>query len=473
MKKLITVPISLLASMALLVGCGGNQKPSSEALPEEPESSETSEVTPEPPEEEVVEIKFPESLAEAEVVDFGDLKYNYGLAYEIYESGKGANYDFIKENTTKVKLISANWEYDFEGQNGVLESSLSSVELFEDDIFEWNKTRDIYREFEGIGTLHSYFTSLKMMGVRIGEVDYYNADYQESENVHTNQWGFNPQDYAGQEINNILYGVGADYLSDAYMNVGDYHYFVDAYSNGYGQSTDDVYGITFNYYIKEITEIVYKFDADYKLLGYYEYYEILTDHDLFSGRPFNEPKVFRRNLNNISFEYKENNVYPNKDALVASVPDVQNTSASFGYRSAKVRLGESGQLTAAPIYPDSYTMISETQYYDNDHMSLYFEFDPSDNTAIDFTQANFFYLVLQGEEMNSTHIEAVNFLASAYLHEIAEALGASIKTFDGNEYLIMEKDAMAGMLIVFPTHELPVFDNISFVPVEVSPVLLP
>ena len=96
MKKLLTIPVTLLASMSLLVSCGGGQKKSEESVPVGPESSESSEVTPEPIPEKEDDIIFPETLDEAVMVDFGELSFNYALAYDIYISEKGANYNFLK-----------------------------------------------------------------------------------------------------------------------------------------------------------------------------------------------------------------------------------------------------------------------------------------------------------------------------------------------------------------------------------------
>ena len=452
MKKLLTVPVTLLASMALLVSCSGGQKKSEESIPVGPESSESSEVTPEPSPEKEDEIIFPESIAEAEIVDFGALSYNYQLAFDIYSSEKGTNQDFLKENASKGRYIYSSWGYNFEGEYGTLAENEYSVEFFEDNIFELHRNFDEYVEVD-IGTACRESERMFMKGVTVGETDYVNTLYLVSGEDPRMEWGFNYQDYAGQAMNEILYNLNYGYMDYGYKKIGDYHYFINAYISCDTDPFNDYAGNTIYAFFQEKNEIVFKFDEDYKLVGYYSYYECTIDHDLYSGRPLKNPVVFYKSLGNISFEYKENNVYPNKDALVASVPDVSCNSASFGYRTAKVRLGESGQLIGAPEFPESYTSVNALENVDNEHLALYFVFDASDNYAISFSDMSIYYLVLQGEEMHNLKSLVRHLNNDVYLRQIADALGASIKTFNEVDYLIMAKDTIGAFRIVFPKFE--------------------
>ena len=115
MKKLLALPIALLACASLLVGCskGENQKKSEQSSPVEPTSSEPSEVPPEPGDDEEEEIKFPETIDDAKLIDLGTLVYDQEKVNDFLDNGIYSE-DDISLSASMVKNYYSYMEYDFQ-----------------------------------------------------------------------------------------------------------------------------------------------------------------------------------------------------------------------------------------------------------------------------------------------------------------------------------------------------------------------
>ena len=288
--------------------------------------------------------------------------------------------------------------------------------------------------------------------------------------------------YLGDPINNyamtifgqILYYIDeyGNFSNCAYRKIGNYHYFLDA-AREYDTYSFTDYSGTSRYTLKRSSyERVFKFDDDYRLLGFYIYGEETVDHNLYSGQLLPEPKATHKYCDLYEIEYKENNVYPEKEALINSIPEIQMNSAFFEYRIGSVLLGENGQLTAEPDFPSEYTKENHIYLYDDDHFSMSF-YAYSDNAyAIDFDALVTAYTVLQGQDIGTERTFTFD-MYSAFGQKIAEVLGAEIKTFGGNSYFVVEGGKAVAFELVLPRYEEPNASNVEFIAVDPGNILLP
>ena len=281
--------------------------------------------------------------------------------------------------------------------------------------------------------------------------------------------------YIGDPINNyamtifgqILYYIDeyGNFSNCVYRKIGNYHYFFDA-AREYNTYYFTDYSGTSRYTLKRSNyERVFKFDDDYRLLGFYIYGEEKVDHDLYSGQLLPEPKATYKYCDLYEIEYKENNVYPEKEALINSIPEVQIASASCDYRVGSVLLGESGQLTAEPDFPEEYTTENRIYSYDDEHFCMYFSTSSDSAYAIDFNTFIITYTVFQGQSVGTEKTFTFD-MYDVYHAKIAEALGAEIKSFGGNNYFVMEGGTTAALCIIIPMYEEPDASNVQIIAVD-------
>lgn len=476
MKKLLTLPIALLACASLLVGCskGEGQKKSEQSSPVEPTSSEPSEVPPEPGDDEEEEIKFPETIDDAALIDFGSLSYDDKMLSEVFDAGAN-NRDFINENASLARNYYSYLEYDFEYEEYRKNYYDLFVEFFEDGIYHAYDYTDNYFLFEGIGTFLSNYDHTTMTGVTKDDVPYSYAEIEQP-NSKINMWNFdNPSsnfatNVFGQIVEYIDYYGGFYY--PAYKKIGNYHYFIEVETDTNTESFTDYAGNQRYTLKRDTSEKVFKFDEDFRLLGFYIYDEETADHNLYSGQLLSKPKIIYKSCDVYLLEYEENNVYPEKQALIDSIPEIQMDTAFFEYRIGSVLLGENGQLTAEPDFPSEYTKEEHIYLYDDDHFGMSF-YAYSDNAyAIDFDALVTAYTVLQGQDIGTERTFTFD-MYSAFGQKIAEVLGAEIKTFGGNSYFVVEGGKAVAFELVLPRYEEPNASNVEFIAVDPDNILLP
>ena len=476
MKKLLTLPIALLACASLLVGCskGESQKKSEQSSPVEPTSSEPSEVPPEPGDDEEEEIKFPETIDDAALIDFGSLSYDDKVLSEVFDAGAYSE-DFIYENASLTRNIYSYMEYDFEYEEYKKNYYDLFVEFFEDGIYRAYDYTDNYFEYEGIGSLLYDYSHRTMTGVAKDDVPYYYAEIDQQDSTF-NMWNFD--DPSSNFATNVFSQI-VDYIDyygsfnyPAYKKIGNYHYFIEVETDRDTESFTDYAGNQRYTLKREISEKVFKFDEDFRLLGFYIYCEETADHNLYSGQLLPEPKIIYKSCDVYLLEYEENNVYPEKQALIDSIPEMQMNAAFFDYRIGSVLLGENGQLTAEPDFPSEYTKENHIYLYDDDHFGMSF-YAYSDNAyAIDFDALVIDYTVLQGQDIGTETTFTID-MYSTFGQKIAEALGAEIKTFGGNSYFVVEGGKAVAFELVLPRYEEPNASNVEFIAVNPSEILLP
>ena len=467
MNKKLTLPISLLACLVLLVGCSGAKK--NVSSPDDNNSSEQ-EIPPEPEKDKGLEIF--ESLDAAKFVDFGELNNPSAVVKEIEQSGKGLDFDYLSTNATKFYELQVEAEYDFEAEETSYTIYRSGVDKYSNDIAKVFHEGKNGFNLNNVGNVLTDYMFYDYITVHKDDTQYLRVHLQASGSDPATFWEIDDFDYANDRLADIYSDLYLDLNDYYYTKIGDYHYFSYVYMDNNSYSFTDYYGDDRYTFQRMTIQDVYKFDAEYRFLGYYLYEEVTVDHNLFSGQLLDSPMVVYRSLKSNTCSY-DNNPYPDEKGLIASIPTHQIINSEISYKVGDVTLDENGKISVSPAMPNNFSTETNLEYVDDKHYALALAFLPSNNEALQLSSLVVRDTILQGEDKGSNKTYTISFENKSVVEKIATAMGATYELYGGTYYFILEADGVYGFKVVVPAFEEPTADNIEIIPYKPSMILLP
>ncbi len=466
MNKKLTLPISLLACLVLLVGCGGGKKESSSPTESEPDSSE---VPPAPVEDKGLEIFT--SLDNAAFVNFGELGDSYAVAKEIENSGKGFDSEYVSDAYTRALMVNESTSYDFESESFTNTHYESGINRYDEDIYD---VRNFYRVSYnvGIGNFLAQYSDIKMVSVKKDDTSYLKLYNKISGDDPIITWEIDERDYASSTFSSMYSSLDKDVYGCYYTKIGNYHYFVYIYMENEPYSFTDYTGNDRSTFIRRTMQDVYKFDSEYNFLGYYDYSEITVEHNVFSGQLLEAPMIVARQISSLNLSYDEN-PYPDKKGLLASIPTYNILSVDASYKIGAVTFNSQGKISALPDYPADYSLVDTWVYQDDDHYALAFSFYPGSDAALELNTLSLEYSVLQGEEKGNTTTFTLTLNDKVFVEKVAAAINATYQVYNDTNYLILEANRGYGFKIIFPKFEEPNANNVQIVPYNIGMILVP
>ncbi len=436
MKKLLTLPITLLACASLLISCGGKKEdkksePSSEQQSSEPEPG------PGPSPEPEGGIIFPDNLEDACFIDMGKLSYD--APDKEFEEHASVPVDPVEAKFNHAKQIEAYYEYNPEGEFVFIEEDYEEFQVYNDGICTYLEGEVDHYIYEDFGSVKSYEYEDTYTYIDNGENMIYKEDSFGYGEWH--EWGTSNYTFDEYIEDTYDYCLNRIYLpgQPAYTKIGDFYYAVALDLDVSSSSSTAPDGSTFYYAANEKTEIIIKISPDFLVDEIYSYYQVTFDHDPYSGRFLNEPLVMYKSLMLLELDYGEYLDHPEAQKLLNNVPTQYFSEASLNYRVAAVNLDEDGELTAAPVFPENYSTATENFFDGEETAGLLFApyYSYSNYFAIDLGLMRISYRAVPGGDINQVEVDPHD---EALFDDIVEAMGAELKEYDGTTYLVVGPD---------------------------------
>lgn len=437
MKKLLTLPITLLACASLLISCGGKKEdkksePSSEQQSSEPEPGPGP--SPEPVEGEII---FPDNLEDACFIDMGKLSYD--APDKEFEEHASMPVDPVEAKFSHAKETNIVYQYYPEEEEAFIEEDYEEFQVYNDGICVYYEGEVDHYTYEDFGSVKSYEYEDTYTYIDNGENMIYKEDSFGYGEWH--EWGTSNYTFDEYIEDTYDYCLSQIYMPSqpAYTKIGDFYYAVSLYLNVSSSSGTAPDGSTFYYAANEKAEIIIKISPDFLVDEIYTYYQVTFDHDPYSGRFLNEPLVIYKNLMLLDLGYGEYQDYPEAQTLLNNIPTEYFYNASLNYRVAPVNLDEYGELTAAPEFPENYSTATENFFDGEETAGLLFApyYQYSNDFAIDLGLLRISYRSLEDGEINQVEIDPHD---EALINDIVEAMGAELKEYDGTTYLVVGPD---------------------------------
>lgn len=436
MKKLLTLPITLLACASLLISCGGKKEdkksePSSEQQSSEPEPG------PGPSPEPEGEIIFPDNLEDACFIDMGKLSYD--APDKEFEEHASMPVDPVEAKFSHAKEIEANYEYNPEDEYAFTEDEYEEFQVYNDGICVYYEGEVDHYIYEDFGSVKSYEYEDTYTYIDNGENMIYKEDSFGYGEWHS--WGTSNYTFDEYIEDTYDYCLNQIYTPNqpAYTKIGDFYYAVAIYLDVSTSSSTDMNNQTFYYSVREKAETIIKINPDFLVDEVYTYYEVTFDHDPYTGLFLNEPLLMYKSLMLVDLDYDDYKDYPEVQTLLNNIPTQYFSEASLKYRLAAVNLDEDGELTAAPEFPENYSIANENFFDDEETAGLLFApyYQYSNYFAIDLGLLTIGYRAVPGGDINQVEIDPHD---EALFDDIVEALGAELKEYDDVTYLVVGPD---------------------------------
>ena len=437
MKKLLTLPITLLACASLLISCGSKKEekksePSSEQQSSEPEPGPGP--APEPAEDEII---FPDNLEDAGFIDMGKLSYNAPDKEFEEQASRSVDIEASKFNHAKETTISYN--YDAQQEKAYIDYGCEEFHAYNDGICVSSSVDEDYYVYDGIVSIKSYDYKDTYTYIPHGETLLYKEDA--SGNGEWHEWG--ASNYTSKQLVEEAYNYCLSHINmpnqPAFTKIGDFYYVVALDLSVNSNSDYAADGTYFYYSVTEKAEIIIKINSDFLIDDIYTYFQATFDHDPFTGRFVDEPFVVYRYLDLIDLDYGNYEDHPEAQKLLNNIPAEYFYNASLNYRVAPVNLDENGELTAAPEFPENFSTATDTFFENEETAGLLFApyYQYSNDFAIDLGLMWITYRSLVDGEINQVEIDPRD---EAFLESIVEAMGAELKEYDGTTYLVVGID---------------------------------
>lgn len=437
MKKLLTLPITLLACASLLISCGSKKEekksePSSEQQSSEPEPGPGP--MPEPVDDEII---FPDNLEDAGFIDMGKLSYEAPDKEFEEKMGRPVDVEAFEFNHAKETEIS--YSYDVQQEKAYIDYGCKEFHAYNDGICDTSNVDEDYYVYDGIVSIKSYDYKDTCTYIPHGETLLYKEDSYGSSEWH--EWGVS--NYTSKQLAEEVYNDCLSHISlpnqPAYTKIGDFYYAV-AFDLSVSSSSDYAADGTYIHYsVTEKAEIIIKINSNFLIDDIYTYFQVTFDHDPFTGRYVDEPFVIYRYLDLVDLDYGNYEDHPEAQKLLNNIPTEYFYNVSLNYRVAPVSLDESGELTAAPEFPENPSIATDTFFEDEETAGLLFApyYQYSNDFAIDLGLMRINYRSLEDGESNEVEIDPRD---EALLESIVEAMGAELKEYDGTTYLVVGPD---------------------------------
>lgn len=443
------IPVALLLSISLLVGCGGKKD---DKKPSQPESQESSEPEPGPgpepePEPGKQGLDFPKALQDNNFINLGVMSYDIPDEHftEIMANQPG----FADLNWSGYSYVDIDYEYDYYYGYHYIETGTTNYQVYNDGISVYDYLEIEEYDYPGLAKYEYQDDKYQYLYI-LTEDGGYEKDTGFYEGMTSYVWHSLPEEYdpvssTYGNITQLIYFQS----QPAFAKIGDFYYVASYEINKGSYSTDNAYNEDFTYCYTEKKQTILEISSEGKIAHYYCYSEELYDHDMTTGVALEEPQAIYRYLDNIEFYYDDYKDYPNVQQLINDIPEQYVRNAKLSYRTAAANVGDDGKLIAAPEFPSTYALTSSLLF--DDYETAFLSFAPYYNNqyyAIDFDKLSITYSVLKGEDAGQENTVTIE-VKDDFLEEIATQMGAELQVFNEETYFIVNRDNMDYIDFVF------------------------
>lgn len=446
MKKIVAIPIALLACTSLLIGCGNKKAKEQPVQPESTSSIEDPVPGPTPEIEE--DVVLPKTFDEAHFIDMGDMTRE--PPKEMINSNED-DFDFENLHFSGCRYVYSEWDYDFQYNYIEFDEDVAEFQAYNDGISTYRYEEYGYYSYPGLATYLENDGVATTTYIAKGDYVYEKYEYVDDDYYNQYSWSTNPASFDPAEE---TYYQFVDYIrfnsQPFYAKVDDCYYVVAFDSNINGDVISNINGGEFAYTYKNIQETILKLNADLTVSEYYFYSEGRLSHNLITGVAYDEPLLIDSDFFYVEFDYNHYMDHPEAQQLLNNIPEKYFSSASITYRVGSVSLDEEGKLTSAPSFGNSKSITYHGfDDYETPVLSFYPYFE-SDYFAIDFMELGITYVTLTGISAGGSVSRELSLNNKNFMNKVAEAMGGQLSDYNGSTYLVVKYSDFKPVEFIFP-----------------------